>query len=237
MSKVTAIILAAGHGTRMGPNVDKLFLELCGKPIIAHTWSVFEASPEIGEIVLVVRDGMQSDFQELAATYGFKKSFRFAPGGAERQNSVWNGLLSVSAETELVAIQDGARPCTTPRIIADCVAAARETGAAVAAQRVTDTLKEGNADAIVTRHMDRSKLWSVQTPQVFRTEIIKRALDEVFKRGAVITDDTAACEFIGQPVKLVESATPNPKATAPGDLPFIELVMKRLTDARDQNRA
>jgi 2-C-methyl-D-erythritol 4-phosphate cytidylyltransferase len=227
MSNVSAVIVAAGRGTRMGPGVDKLFLEVCGEPIIAHTWRAFDSSPEIGEIVLVVRDGMQPDFKELAAKYRFKKNFRLLAGGAERQNSVWNGLLAISPGMEIVAIQDGARPCTTPKIISDCIAAAREIGASVAAQRVTDTLKESNQDAIVTRHLDRSKLWAVQTPQVFRTDVIKRALGEVLKRGLTVTDDTAACEFIGQPVKLVESTTPNPKATAPGDLPFIELVLKQ----------
>ncbi len=226
MKNVTAIIVAAGRGTRMGPNVDKLFLEVCGEPIIAHTWRAFETSPEIAEIVVVVRDGMQPDFHELAATCGFKKNFLFAVGGKERQNSVWNGLLSVGSAAEIVAIQDGARPCTSQKIISDCIEAARESGAAVAAQRITDTLKEGDDKGLVTKHLDRSKIWSVQTPQVFRTEIIKHALAEVLNRGLAITDDTAACELIGQPVKLVESATPNPKATAPDDLPFIELVLK-----------
>ncbi len=226
MKNVTAIIVAAGRGTRMGPNVDKLFLEVCGEPIIAHTWRAFETSPEIAEIVLVVRDGMQPDFQELAAACGFKKNFLFAVGGKERQNSVWNGLLSVGSAAEIVAIQDGARPCTSQKIISDCIEAARESGAAVAAQRITDTLYEADDQGRVTKHLDRSRIWSVQTPQVFRTEIIKRALAEVLNRGLAITDDTAACELIGQPVKLVESATPNPKATAPDDLPFIELVLK-----------
>jgi len=227
MSRAAAIIVAAGRGTRMGPNVDKLFLDVCGKPIVAHAWSAFDRSPDIDEIVVVIREGMQTDFKELAATYEFKKPFRFAAGGKERQNSVWNGLLSVSPGIEIVVIQDGARPCATSRIIADCLAAAREVGASVAAQRVTDTLKEADESGVVTRHLDRSRLWAVQTPQVFRTEIIKRALEEVLKRGLFITDDTAACEFIGQPVKLVESATPNPKATAPDDLPSIEMVLKQ----------
>ena len=226
MSKVSAIIVAAGRGTRMGPNVDKLFLEVCGKPIIAHTWRAFDASPEIDDLVIVVRDGMQPDFKELASASSFRKPFRFVIGGAQRQDSVWSGLLEVPSTTEIVAIQDGARPCTSVKIIADCIAAAREVGAAVAAQRVTDTLKEANEQRIVTQHLDRSKLWSVQTPQVFRTEVIKKAFAEVFDRGLAITDDTWACEFIGQPVKLVESLTPNPKATSPGDLPFIELILK-----------
>ena len=227
MSTVSAVIVAAGRGTRMGPNVDKLFLEVCGRPVIAHTWGAFDSSPDIAEIILVIREDQQPDFNTLAAEYRFAKPFRFAPGGAERQNSVWNGLAAVAPEIEIVAIQDGARPCTTHQIIADCIAAARASGAAVAAQRVTDTLKEAGEERIVSRHLDRSRIWSVQTPQVFRIEIIKRALGEVMKRGLSVTDDTAACELIGQPVKLVESTTPNPKATSPVDIPFIELVLNR----------
>lgn len=226
MSFVCAVIVAAGKGARMGRGIDKLFLEVCGRPIIAHTWAAFDSSPDINHIVVVIRTDLQAEFDKLATSYAFKKPFTYAAGGAERQNSVWNGLLRVPAQAEMVAIQDGARPCTTHQIISDCIAAARETGAAVAAQRVTDTLKEAGENNLIGRHLDRSKLWSVQTPQVFRTPIIKRALEKTLKQRVAITDDTAACEFIGQPVKLVESSTANPKATSPADLPYLELLLK-----------
>ena len=225
MSFVSAVIVAAGKGTRMGPGMDKLFLEVAGRPLVAHTWSAFDSSPEINHIVVVVRPGLEPDFQQLAKTYQFKKGYTFAAGGSERQNSVWNGLASVPKETEFVAIQDGARPCTTHKIISDCIAAAREVGAAVAAQRITDTLKEIGENNLVRQHLDRSKFWAVQTPQVFRKEIILKALDTALKQNRSITDDTAACELIGQPVKLVESTTPNPKATSPADLPYLELLL------------
>lgn len=223
---VTAVIVAAGKGTRMGPGIDKLFLEVCGRPVIVHTWGTFDSCPVIDHVVLVIRSEFQPEFEKLARTYGFTKPVTFAAGGAERQDSVWNGVLGVPEGTEIVAIQDGARPCTTHKIISDCVAAAREFGASVAAQRVTDTLKEAGENNFIARHLDRSKLWAVQTPQVFRKEIIKKALGVALKQGATITDDTAACDFIGQPVKLVESATPNPKATARSDLPYIELLLR-----------
>ena len=226
MSFVSAVIVAAGKGTRMGPGIDKLFLEVAGRPIIAHTWAAFDSAPDVNHIVLVIRPDLQAEFDKLAQRYGYKKPFTYAAGGAERQNSVWNGIASVPPQTEIIAIQDGARPCTTHKIISDCIGAAREVGASVAAQRVTDTLKEVGENNLIGRHLDRSKVWAVQTPQVFRNEVIKRALEEALKRNIVITDDTAACEFIGQPVKLVESATPNPKATSPADLPYLELLLK-----------
>jgi 2-C-methyl-D-erythritol 4-phosphate cytidylyltransferase len=225
MSFVSAVIVAAGKGTRMGSGMDKLFLEVAGRPLVAHTWSAFDSSPDINHIVVVVRSGLEADFKHLAKTCRFKKPYMVVAGGAERQNSVWNGLISIPKESEIVAIQDGARPCTTHKIISDCVAAAREIGAAVAAQRVTDTLKEAGKDHLVGRHLDRSKFWAVQTPQVFRKEIILRALEAALKENRSITDDTAACELIGQPVKLVESTTPNPKATSPADLPYLELLL------------
>jgi len=226
MSFVSAVIVAAGKGTRMGPGIDKLFLEVAGRPIIAHTWAAFDSAPDVNHIVLVIRPDLQAEFDKLAQRYGYKKPFTYAAGGAERQNSVWNGIASVPPQTEIIAIQDGARPCTTHKIISDCIAAAREVGASVAAQRVTDTVKEVGENNLISRHLDRSKVWAVQTPQVFRNEVIKRALEEALKRNIVITDDTAACEFIGQPVKLVESATPNPKATSPADLPYLEVLLK-----------
>ena len=222
----SAVIVAAGKGTRMGANVDKLWLEVAGRPVVAHTWQRFNDAPCVDEIILVVRDGMQPHFTELAARFKFEKPFRLVAGGAERQDSVWNGLAALSPETEIVAIQDAARPCTSAELIAATIAAARETGAAVAAQPVADTIKETADGQIISRTVDRSKLWSVQTPQTFRVEVIRRAIASAREKGLVLTDDTAACELIGQPVRLVKGASPNPKVTVPADLPFIESLLR-----------
>ena len=224
----SAVIVAAGKGTRMGPNVDKLFLEVAGCPVVAHTWRRFDEADCVDEIVLVVRDGMQSAFADLAKQFGLTKAHRFAVGGAERQDSVWNGLAAVSPQAEIVAIQDGARPCTTTQLIAATIQAAKETGAAVAGQPVTDTIKETADGKTISRNVDRSKLWAVQTPQTFRVDVIRRALSEVRSQKLHVTDDTAACELIGQPVRLVASATPNPKVTLPSDLPYVELLLAEM---------
>ena len=223
----SAIIVAAGRGTRMGPQIDKLFLEVAGAPVIAHTWRRFDEAKSVDEIVLVIRDGFQDAFANLAASLPRppSKPYRFALGGKERQDSVWNGLLAVAPETSVVAIQDGARPCTPAELIDAAIDAARETGAAVAAQRVSDTIKQSDDGQIIARHLDRSRLWAVQTPQTFRLEVIRRALQAVRDRGVTVTDDTAACELIGQPVRLVECAQPNPKVTVPGDLSYIGLLL------------
>ncbi len=222
----SAIIVAAGQGTRMGRDIDKLFLEVAGRPVVAHTWQRFDDAAGIDEIILVTRDGMQSAFEDLARGFHFRKPFRLVAGGRERQDSVWNGLEALAAGAELVAIQDGARPCTSPELIAATLAAARETGAAVAAQRVSDTIKESADGQTISRTLDRSRLWAVQTPQSFRVGVIRQALGAVRQKGVRVTDDTAACELIGQPVTLVESGAPNPKVTVSADLPYIELLLR-----------
>ncbi|MCX6927986.1 MAG: 2-C-methyl-D-erythritol 4-phosphate cytidylyltransferase [Verrucomicrobia bacterium] len=225
---ISAIIVAAGQGTRMGPRIDKLFLDLAGCPIVAHTWRRFEEADCIDEIIMVIRDGMQSAFRDLAREHKFSKKFALIGGGKERQDSVWNGLQALSPGTEIVAIQDAARPCTSQALIAATIAAARATGAAVAAQAVTDTIKESANGKLIERTLDRSRLWAVQTPQTFRVEIILRALAEVRRRGLLVTDDTAACELIAQPVQLVLSPQPNPKVTRPEDLPCVEALLRSM---------
>jgi 2-C-methyl-D-erythritol 4-phosphate cytidylyltransferase len=222
----SAIIVAAGKSTRMGSHTDKLFLPVADRPLLAHAWQRFDSAPCIGEIVLVVRDGLQSAFAEIAAKFRFAKPYRLVVGGQERQDSVWNGLEALSPAAEIVAIQDAACPCTSLTLIEATIQAARQEGAAVAAQPVSDTIKSSDDGAYVSRHLDRSRLWSVQTPQTFRVEIIRRALQAVRERGLQVTDDTAACEVIGQPVKLVHVPGPNPKVTIPSDVPYVEMLLK-----------
>jgi 2-C-methyl-D-erythritol 4-phosphate cytidylyltransferase len=222
-----AVIVAAGRGTRMGPDVDKLFLEVSGLPVVAHTWRRMDRCGGVDEVILVVRAGMESAFAELAAGHVHPtKPWRMTTGGRERQDSVWNGLEGVSAGAEWVAIQDGARPCTHPDHVRDCLDAARRVGASVAAQRVTDTIKGSDGGTRIAVHLDRSRLWAVQTPQCFRTEVIRRALATVRERGLQVTDDTAACECIGQAVELVEGRWPNPKVTTPADLPYVGMLLE-----------
>lgn len=224
----SAVIVAAGRGTRFGPQRDKLFLEMGGIPIVGHTWRRFDQHPGIAEVVLVARASLEMAFHELAKGLHLKKPYRIVPGGAERQDSVWNGLEAIHENAKVVAIHDGARPCVSTELITACLHAAEEHGAAVAAQPATDTMKESADARTITKHLDRSKLWSVQTPQTFRVEIIRRALSEVRDRGLQVTDDTAACELIGQTVHLVPSRAANPKVTVPEDLKYLEFLLASL---------
>ena len=221
-----AIIVAAGKGTRMGPAVDKLFLEVAGAPVIGHTWKRFDDAG-FTEIVLVIRPGMEATFQAIAQGLHLKTPWRWVAGGAERQDSVWNGLGAVRPGIELVAIQDGARPCTPLTLIHQCLEVARRTGASVAAQPSVDTLKESTDAQFISRHLDRSEIWAVQTPQCFKLETLRKALATVRASGKNFTDDTAACESIGQKVALVGSSLPNPKVTTPADLPWVEFLLRQ----------
>ena len=220
-----AIIVAAGRGSRMGR--DKLFLKVAGKPVMAHTWERFDESKVIHQIVVVVRAGMEKKFEALAEKYEFQKPYRIVTGGAERQDSVWNGLEVVPETAEIVVIHDAARPCVSLELIASTVRRADETGASVAAHPVTDTIKESADARLVQRTLDRSRLWAVETPQTFRLEVIRRAIAAARAKRMVFTDDTGSCELIGQPVRLVSSIAPNPKVTVPGDLPIVEALLRR----------
>lgn len=220
-----AVIVAAGRGTRMGS--DKLFLEVGGLPVVGHSWKRFDAHPDIEGVVLVVRPDNRALFEGLASRLSLTRPYTLIVGGAERQDSVLNGLEAVPAEVEIVAIHDGARPCIDEQTITDTLNAARKKGAAVAASPVVDTLKLADGDLTVSRNVDRTHLWAVQTPQAFRREIILEAMNAVRDQNAAVTDDTAACELIGQEVALVASHALNPKVTTPSDLPLVEFLLSQ----------
>ena len=204
---------------------DKMFLDIAGLPLLGHTWRRFDLLSEADEIILVTRDDARPVLEDLAKRINAQKPWQLVAGGVERQDSVWNGVNATAAESEIIAIQDGARPCTPLAAIQLALVTAREMGAAVLARRLADTLKRGDGEGQIVGTVDRENLWTVQTPQVFRREIILAALVKVRDEGLSITDDTAACEALGQSVKLVECDQPNPKATTPADLPYIESLL------------
>jgi 2-C-methyl-D-erythritol 4-phosphate cytidylyltransferase len=136
-------------------------------------------------------------------------------------------LQAAPEETEIVVIHDAARPCVSEDLIAATIKGAEEAGAAVAAHPVTDTIKESADGRLIQKTLDRSKLWGMETPQTFRLDVIRRAIGAAQARKMVFTDDTAACELIGQPVRLVSSIAPNPKVTVPGDLPIVETLLQK----------
>jgi len=219
-----AVIVAAGSSSRMG-GIDKMFIEIAGKPLIAHTLQRFDISNSIDLIVLVVRKENQNKFQSVVSGLRLNTKIMIVEGGEERQDSVWNGLNAFPFQSQVVLIHDGARPCTHTKIIKELIIAANEYGAAVPATKITDTLKESNNGITITKTVDRSLLWAVQTPQAFKPKIILKALKKIKECGVIVTDDAAACEFINQPVRLIECKWPNPKVTYPHDIPYIEWLL------------
>jgi len=218
MSEIAgAIIVAAGSGTRMA-GADKLFTEVAGQPLLAHAIAPFQECASIDRIVLVMAPLNLKRGRDLVERYGFTKAIALVKGGERRQDSVRLGLEALGG-CEYVAVHDGARPLATPELIARGLEAARETGAAAPALPIADTVKEAGPNGIVLRTLDRSRLWAVQTPQVFRYELLLRAHREI---TADVTDDAAMVEALGEPVRLFEGSRANIKVTTVEDLTLIK---------------
>ncbi|TMG08159.1 MAG: 2-C-methyl-D-erythritol 4-phosphate cytidylyltransferase [Chloroflexi bacterium] len=218
MSEIAgAIIVAAGSGTRMA-GADKLFTEVAGQPLLAHAIAPFQECASIERIVLVMASLNLKRGRDLVERYGFTKATALVKGGERRQDSVRLGLEALGG-CDYVAVHDGARPLVTPELIARGLEAARETGAAAPAIPIADTVKEAGPNGIVLRTLDRSRLWAVQTPQVFRYDLLLRAHREI---TADVTDDAAMVEALGEPVRLFEGSRANIKVTTVEDLTLIE---------------
>lgn len=211
---VWAIVLAAGSGKRMGTQTPKQFLELAGKPVLAWTLEAFEKAACIDAVILVTASDQVAACRDLFMT---GKVRDVVAGGAERQDSVAQGLAAVPTDVDVVAIHDGARAFVTPEDIDAVVLAAQVHGAAVLGTTVTDTVKRMDGDEVVET-LDRLVLRRVQTPQAFVASVIRRAHEEAQKTGYLGTDDTALVEQMGEPVVVVLGREDNVKITTPEDL-------------------
>lgn len=223
---IFGLIVAAGKSERMGPDVDKAFLSLGVRPVLAYSLLAFEQCPAIDGVILVVRKDRVESARGLAQVFGCNKVRKIVAGGATRQVSVRNGLAELGDDVEVVAVHDGARPCVTPRIIEECIRAAKRGGSGVAAVKVTDTIKEVERNMVVSRTVDRTRLWAVQTPQGFRVDLLRRAYEFVEKKKLAVTDDAAAVEALGERVQLVASFWSNIKITTPEDLALAATLLK-----------
>jgi 2-C-methyl-D-erythritol 4-phosphate cytidylyltransferase len=220
--KVGAIIVAAGESRRMG-GVDKVFAPLGGKLILARVIDTFEKCRLISQIVVVVNAQNIEKCRKLVAEERWSKVSEVCAGGRRRQDSVAAGLKRLD-NCHWVVIHDGARPLVTKDLIERGLKAAEETGAAVAAIPVTDTIKIADDDRIVHQTPPRQNLWAVQTPQVFRFDIIARAYEQT--KGEV-TDDASLVEGLGFKVKLYMGSYDNIKITNPDDLALAEVLLKK----------
>lgn len=200
----SAIIVAAGSSRRMG--FDKMFAELAGKPVVWHSIKAFEDTKEIDEIIIVAKEDRVEEFQRLVKSANFSKVKEIVAGGAERHISVWRGLQTVqSAGSEFVAVHDGARPLTTPKLIRSCITAARDHGAACCASPIPDTVKRATVEQMVQESVERTGLWAMQTPQVFASGLILQAYAALISRNEMVTDEVSAVQKLGKRIFLLKN--------------------------------
>lgn len=232
----TAIVLAAGQGRRMGTKIQKQYLELEGKPVLYYSLHVFEKSKVVDDVILVVGKGQESYcYSEIIEKYHLKKIKAVIPGGKERYESVYLALKyiaeqkNVAGTNGIVFIHDGARPFVDEEMILRAYHTVQEFDACVVGMPVKDTIKVVDEENFAKETPDRRTLWSVQTPQVFRTSVVQNAYFKLMEQSEIqVTDDAMVVEqILNRPVKLVEGAYENIKITTPEDIFVAESFLKK----------
>ncbi len=224
----TAIIVAAGKSERMGENLDKAFIALGPRPVVAWSLLAFQQCSDIDKIILVVRKEQLVAAKGIVNMFGLSKVSQIIQGGSRRQDSVLRGIEAADPDTRLFAIHDGARPCVSTDLISATIQAARKHGSGIAATRVTDSLKTVDRGGNISGAVDRANVWAVQTPQVFKADLLKRAYTELGKGKTEATDDAAAVALLpdAPALRLVEWTKPNMKITIVEDLSIAALLLR-----------
>lgn len=224
--KVGAIIVAAGQSSRMG-GMDKIFAPLCGKPLLAQVVQVFQDCPSVDEVVIVLGKGKLERGQRLIAEHGWSKVMAVCQGGPRRQDSVWQGIKMLS-HCQWVVIHDGARPLVSTNLIETGLDEAQGSGVAIAAVPVKDTIKLISENGFVQQTPNRDHLWAVQTPQVFRFDLLAKAHRQA---AGEVTDDAMLAEQLGYKVKVYTGSHQNIKVTTPEDLALAEFILRKRNTA------
>ncbi|MBI5198117.1 MAG: 2-C-methyl-D-erythritol 4-phosphate cytidylyltransferase [Nitrospirae bacterium] len=223
----TAIIVAAGRGKRMGHTLPKQYIRLEGVPILVHTLKVFEISPEIRNILLVVPPGDEEFcLREVIERYDVHKVLKVVIGGEKRQDSVHHALQELEEETDIIAVHDGVRPFISPEMIRTAVKTVDRFDGAIFAVPVRDTLKKADASGLVSETPDRSLFWYAQTPQAFKRGVLVEAYQKAAVDRFQSTDDSALVERLGYRVKILEGSPENIKITSREDLLSAEFILR-----------
>jgi 2-C-methyl-D-erythritol 4-phosphate cytidylyltransferase len=226
-----AIVVAAGRGDRFG-NRDKIMTPLCGRPMLAWSLDTIQAVSGVRDIVIVVADHTEATVRDLLAREHWPKVLMTVLGAAQRHQSVLAGLRVLPDDIDTVVIHDAARPLATPGQFAECIAAARTHGAAIAATPVTDTLKRVTPDGQISETIDRRALWAAQTPQAFDLARLRDAFARVGTSHTAITDEAMLFEKVGWPVHIVPGSRENVKVTVAEDVALAEhLLRQRLEES------
>lgn len=222
---VVAIVPAAGSGRRFSSEVNKAFFEILGKPIVIRVLEFFQKSSLISEIIPVFSEADISRGLDLVETYGLDKIKRVAPGGKERQDSVYNALKLISDRRAVVVVHDGVRPLIDDEILSRSIGALKDCDGVVPGVPLKDTVKEVK-DGTAVKTLDRVFLMAVQTPQVFRQETLFSAYTGMMKKNVLFTDDAAVIEAAGGKITVVEGSHKNIKVTTPEDVFVVEAFLR-----------
>lgn len=228
---VSVIIAAAGMSNRMGSKINKQFIAIDNKPILAHTLEKFDKCKYIDEIIVVSKEEeVEYCRKEIVKKYGFKKVTNIVRGGKERQDSIYNGIMALNEKTDIVLTHDGARPFVRPESIEAGILGVVEYGACVIGVPVKDTIKVIDSNKVVHHTPKRDLLWAAQTPQCFWTHLLKEGYEYAIDEGIVGTDDSSLVERIGQPIKMIMGSYDNIKITTPEDLIIADSFIKDRED-------
>jgi 2-C-methyl-D-erythritol 4-phosphate cytidylyltransferase len=224
----TALVLAAGAGRRIGGNTAKVFLPLAGRPLLLRTLDRVFSARSIEQVVLVVA---ASEVARCEALLRADAALRGRPwllqiGGATRQQSAKRGLAKIGSDIDIVMIHDGARPLVSASLIDRCVEAVAEKGAVAVGLPVRDTIKMVSEDRRIQSTPERSSLWEIQTPQVFKRELIVDAHERAERDGVEVTDDAMLVERLGKPVFIIDGERTNLKVTVPEDVWLAESLIR-----------
>jgi len=227
----TAIVLAAGKGTRMNAGMNKQFMLINDKPLLAQTLAAFQSCSAIDSIILVAgREELKTCKEQILDVYGFDKVDKLVSGGSERQQSVYNGILELEDDCSIVVIHDGARPILPEGIIEKCIDGAKIYGAVSAGMPAKETIKILNEEGFVQYTPERGKVWVTQTPQAFKRDIIEKAHKMTNIKGISGTDDAFLVECMGIKVKMLEGSYENIKITTPEDIILAEAIMRKTVE-------
>jgi 2-C-methyl-D-erythritol 4-phosphate cytidylyltransferase len=232
---ITAIIVAAGQGLRMGSARRKQFLKLCGEPILIHTLRAFDACQTIGQLLLVVPTS-EIDFcrSNIIEPADISTKIAIIEGGDRRQDSVFNGLKSIPTNEGIVLIHDGVRPLVNVELIDACIEGAQLWGACIPALMPVDTLKQIDGNDIIERTISRDSVRLAQTPQAFHLSVLRKAHDQAKLRGWKATDDASLVERIGVNVHVIPGMRENLKITTAEDLALAQWYLKKKSRPSDQ---
>ena len=219
------LIIAAGKGGKFGAVVDRAFLSLGPNPVLAYSLLAFEQCEAIDGVVIVVRKDRVEAARSLAQLFGCSKLTAIVAGGTTRQASVQKGLDAMPVDAKFVSVHESSRPCVTPELIAESLAAAKRGGAAAVALKVEDAVVHSERGTSATKTIESAKLWTLQSPQCFKIDLLRRAVDKLDVKKGVL-DEASAVAALGESVRLVPGSAYNIKILTANDLPMAATLLK-----------